>query len=67
MIFIKRLLLLMVFALPLAACDNDGPAEELGENIDNAADDAGDAIHDAAKETKRAAEDACDAATDNNC
>lgn len=32
----------------LSACDdNDGPAEELGEGIDDAADDIGDAVEDA--------------------
>ncbi len=41
----------------LQACDNnDGPLEELGEDIDDAADDVGDAI-----------EEACEDATDSNC
>lgn len=40
----KRLLLLFPAAfLFLAACENDGPAEELGEDIDEAADDLEDA------------------------
>ena len=41
----------------LQACDdNDGPLEEAGEAIDDAADDVGDAI-----------EEACEDATDSNC
>lgn len=43
--------LLMVFALSgfglLAACDNQGPAEEAGEAIDDSIEDAGDAMEDA--------------------
>ncbi|MGD8176006.1 hypothetical protein [Marinimicrobium sp. ARAG 43.8] len=35
----------------LTACDQ-GPAEEAGENIDDAADDAGDAMEDAADEVE---------------
>ncbi len=40
----------------LTACDNQGPAEEAGENIDDAVDDAGDAAEEAGDE----AEDAVD-------
>ncbi|UTF59771.1 hypothetical protein [Gilvimarinus sp. DA14] len=55
MSILKRILLLAVFALPLAACDtNDGPAEELGENLDNAAEETGDAMDDAADEVEDA-------------
>ncbi|MFP8967306.1 hypothetical protein ACKC9G_12055 [Pokkaliibacter sp. CJK22405] len=37
----------------LAACDNnDGPAEQMGEKIDNATTDAGNAIEDACEKTK---------------
>lgn len=31
----------------LMACDRQGPAEELGENIDEAVESAGDAVEDA--------------------
>jgi hypothetical protein len=40
----------------LQACDNDGPIENAGEAIDEAAEDAGDAI-----------EEVCEDATDSNC
>jgi len=49
MTLFKHMLLLVLFALPLAACDtNDGPAENLGENLDRAAEDTKDAAEDAA-------------------
>ncbi|MCP8900086.1 hypothetical protein [Gilvimarinus xylanilyticus] len=55
MTMFKRLMLMMMFALPLAACDtNDGPAEEMGENLDNAAEETGDAMDDAADEVEDA-------------
>lgn len=41
----KSLCFLLLFAtLGLAACDNDGPLEEAGESIDEAAEDVEDAI-----------------------
>lgn len=46
-------LLISMFAL--AACEQKGPAEELGEKIDNAATDAGNAIEDACEDVKDAA------------
>ena len=55
MTLIKRMFLLVLFALPLAACDtNDGPAEELGENLDNAAEETRDAVEDAGDEVEDA-------------
>lgn len=41
----------------LAGCDNQGPAEETGEAIDDAVDDAGDAMEDAGDEIEDAADD----------
>ena len=68
MTMIKRLLMVMLFALPLAACDNnDGGAEKLGERIDNAADEARDKMDDAADEVKDGVEDACEDMSDENC
>ncbi len=37
-----------------AGCKEKGPAEKLGEKIDNAADNAGDAIEDAADKVEDA-------------
>ena len=55
MTMFKRLMLMMMFALPLAACDtNDGPAEEMGEKLDSAAEETGDAMDDAADEVEDA-------------
>jgi hypothetical protein len=57
---VKNLFVLMLLmgSLPgIQACDsNDGPLENAGEAIDDAADDAGDAI-----------EEACEDVTDSNC
>ncbi len=36
-----------VFLLSLAACEQQGPAEEAGEAIDDAVDEAGDAVEEA--------------------
>lgn len=47
MTFVKKFLLILLFALPLTACDNDGPAENMGESVDEAVDDTGDAMEDA--------------------
>jgi hypothetical protein len=47
---LKNLILAMAIATPfgLTGCDsNDGPAEEAGENVDDAVDRAGDRIEDA--------------------
>ncbi|MEZ5933549.1 MAG: hypothetical protein R3F54_16670 [Alphaproteobacteria bacterium] len=40
-------LLIGTFACALAACEEQGPAEELGEAIDDSAEDAVDAVEDA--------------------
>jgi hypothetical protein len=55
------LLASLVF-LGLCACtDRDGPAEQLGERLDDAADEAGDRIEDAAEELEEAADEVGDA------
>ena len=51
------LALLTAFPLALAACDNDGPAEETGEAIDNATRDAADRVEDAAEAVREQAEE----------
>lgn len=52
---LQLLAALLFSGLMLTACD-DGPAEDMGESIDNAVNDAGNAV-----------EDACEDVTDNNC
>jgi hypothetical protein len=50
-------LLLGFGTLGLAACeDNDGPAEEAGEAVDNAGERAGEALEDAGENIQRKAE-----------
>lgn len=43
----KLYLLFIVAVLGLAACEQQGPAERAGENIDEAAEEIGDEIDDA--------------------
>ena len=40
-------LMLSLSLATLTACEQEGPLERAGENIDDAADDAGDAMEDA--------------------
>lgn len=41
-------------AVVLPACEEEGPAEELGESIDDAADDVQDTVDDAADDVEDA-------------
>jgi len=62
-------MLLGLGTLSLAACDNDGPAENAGENIDEATDDAQDSMEDAGdsmKDNMDEAGDNIEDATDGN-
>ncbi|WP_017940500.1 MULTISPECIES: hypothetical protein [unclassified Thioalkalivibrio] len=45
-------LMMALGSATLAGCDNQGPAEEAGENIDDAMDEAGDAMEDAGDEVE---------------
>ena len=40
----------------LAACEEQGPAEEAGEAVDDAAEDAGDAMEDTGEELQEQAD-----------
>jgi len=42
--YLRAILPALLFALPLVACDEPGPAERAGRRIDNAAERARDAI-----------------------
>lgn len=44
---IAAALLASTFMLGLTACDDQGPLEEAGEEVDEAVEDTGDAIEDA--------------------
>lgn len=58
---IMSALFISLFVLPLAACDtNDGPAEELGENVDNAVEEMQEETKAAAEEVEDTAEEAAD-------
>ena len=49
---IHKLLLILIAAMSLgiAACDRDGPAEEMGEDIDEGIDEFGDDMEEAGDE-----------------
>ena len=52
-------MLLGLMAFGVVACDNDeGPAEEAGESVDDAVDNAGSTMEDAGEEIQEEAEDA---------
>lgn len=44
---IAAALLVSALAIVLPACDQQGPAEEAGESIDNTVEDMGDSVEDA--------------------
>ena len=46
--------LAFVSALGLAACEEEGPAEQLGESIDNSVEELGEAAEDAGDEVEDA-------------
>lgn len=58
---LRSLAVLLFSAFMLTAC-NDGPAESMGESIDNAVNDAGNAVEDACEDVRDAVN-----ATDRNC
>ncbi|GAB3351699.1 hypothetical protein GCM10027512_26240 [Chromohalobacter beijerinckii] len=53
-------LIIGMTAVGVVACDDEGPAEEAGESVDNAMDDAGDSMEEAGEDIQNAAEDAQD-------
>lgn len=55
---LQRRLAILVIGLSvglLGACEDQGPAEEVGEAVDETAEDAGEAIEEAGEEAKDAA------------
>jgi hypothetical protein len=53
---VKKLLLLLILALMCgtAACEEEGPAERTGEEIDEAVEETGEAVEEAGEEAKEA-------------
>ncbi|WP_323815558.1 hypothetical protein [Cellvibrio sp. NN19] len=65
---LQRMFIIALLAVPLAACDsNDGSAEKMGENVDEALDKTRDKLDDAGDEIKDGIEDACEKVSDENC
>ena len=53
---------LLFTTMALAGCENDGPVEEAGEAVDEAAQDIGNAVEDACEDVKEGA-----GASDQDC
>lgn len=65
MLLLKRLLIVLMFAFPLYACDTDqGPMEEMGENVDETTEDARDEVSGAMDETRNELDEAGDELAD---
>ena len=47
--------LLLIAAMAFAGCEQDGPAEELGQDIDEAAEEVRQAVDDACEDIKEGA------------
>lgn len=58
-----RLLLPLVLMAAIVGCENEGPAERAGENLDEAAE----SVRDEARDMGNRVEDACEEATGENC
>lgn len=57
----KAAMLALIFGVASAGCDNDGPAENLGEQVDDAVSEVQDLAEDAADEVREAADEIGDA------
>lgn len=65
MLLLKRLLIVLMFAFPLYACDTEeGPMEEMGENVDETVDETQEELGDAADETRDELDEAGDELAD---
>ncbi|HEY3301241.1 MAG TPA: hypothetical protein VGJ90_10745 [Methylophilaceae bacterium] len=62
--FLTICLTLTALLFGIAACEKKGPAEQLGEKIDNAAETAGEKIDSAAEKASDKVESAKDAVKD---
>ena len=61
MTLLRKLGLAVLMAMVLggvAACDDQGPAEEAGENIDDAMEDAGEGMEELGEDIQESAENA---------
>ncbi len=58
--FVYRLLAVLGLVFAIAACTDEGPMEEAGKSLDNAAEEAGQTLDDAAEDTKDAVKEECE-------
>ncbi len=52
------MLLVAMMAVAITGCEEEGPAEQAGEKVDNAMEDTGDAIEEAGDNVEEAADEA---------
>lgn len=65
---LKLAFILMMCAMPLVGCDtNEGPAERMGERVDEAADETAESFEDAGERMKEGAEDTCEKLSKEDC
>lgn len=57
---LTHLLMVTLLLFAFTACEQEGPAERAGENIDEAVEDAGEALEDAGDAIEEGAEKAVD-------
>ncbi|RTR03313.1 hypothetical protein [Halomonas nitroreducens] len=50
-------LLIGMMAMGLAACEDEGPAEQAGENVDEAMEEAGESVEEMGENVEEAAEE----------
>ncbi len=63
--FIYRLLAIFGLVFAIAACSDEGPMEEAGKSLDEAAEEASQTLDDAAEETKDAMQEECEKLKEN--
>lgn len=61
------IIILTIFTLGMLQSCDDGPMEEVGEDIDRAASNAAESTEDAARDAGNRIEDACEDLTNSNC
>lgn len=65
---LKTAFILLMCAMPLMGCDtNEGPAERMGERVDEAADETAEGLEDAGERMKEGVEETCEKLSNEDC
>lgn len=54
---LSKMLLALLFSLPLIGCEQEGPAERAGEEIDEAVEEAGETLEEAGEAIEETGDD----------